>query len=91
MNDTLVISSIGYKSFKVVINEFENGSDIFLEEDVASLDEVVIVADPRPTTGNGIVQKAIEKLPKNLPEAALSAKRIFTPQRAQQKRIQMAY
>lgn len=68
LQDTLVISSIGYKSFKVVISGFENGSDIFLEEDVASLDEVVIVADPRPTTGNGIVQKAIEKLPKNLPE-----------------------
>jgi len=70
LKDTLVISSIGYKSFKVVIDEFENGSDIFLEEDVASLDEVVIVADPRPTMGNGIVQKAIEKLPKNLPEQA---------------------
>lgn len=68
LKDTLVISSIGYKSFKVVISEFENGSDIFLEEDVASLDEVVIIADPRPTTGNGIVEKAIEKLPKNLPE-----------------------
>ncbi len=67
--DTLVISSIGYKSFKVVITEFENGSDIFLEEDVASLDEVVVVADPRPTTGNGIVEKAIERLPRNLPEA----------------------
>ncbi len=70
LRDTLVISSIGYKSFRVVISEFENGSDIFLEEDVASLDEVVIIADPRPTTGNGIVQKAIEKLPKNLPEEA---------------------
>lgn len=68
LQDTLVISSIGYKSFNVVISEFENGSDIYLEEDVASLDEVVIVADPRPTTGNGIVQKAIEKLPNNLPE-----------------------
>tara|TARA_R110000823_G_scaffold22143_2_gene66375 strand:- start:2938 stop:4356 length:1419 start_codon:yes stop_codon:yes gene_type:complete len=70
LQDTLVISSIGYKSFKVIISEFENGSDIFLEEDVASLDEVVIVADPRPTTGNGIVEKAIEKLPKNLPDQA---------------------
>lgn len=68
LSDTLVISSIGYKSFNVVIVDFENGSDIFLEEDVASLDEVVIVADPRPKTGNGIVQKAIEKLPSNLPE-----------------------
>ncbi len=70
LNDTLVISSIGYKSFNVMVSEFENGSDIYLEEDVASLDEVVIVADPRPTTGNGIVQKAIEKLPSNLPETA---------------------
>ena len=68
LKDTLVISSIGYKSFNVMISEFENGSDIFLEEDVASLDEVVIVADPRPTTGNAIVQKAIDKLPSNLPD-----------------------
>ncbi len=68
LKDTLVISSIGYKSFRVVLSEFENGSDIFLEEDVASLDEVVIISDPRPTTGNGIVEKAIVKLPKNLPE-----------------------
>src|SRR5690606_13673196 len=68
LNDTLVISSIGYKSFNVVIAAFENGSDIFLEEDLEPLDEVVIYADPRPTTGNGIVVKAIEKLPNNLPE-----------------------
>ncbi|WP_310990953.1 carboxypeptidase-like regulatory domain-containing protein [Aequorivita marina] len=68
LDDTLVISSIGYKSYNVVIADFENGPDIFLEEDIASLDEVVIVADQRPTTGNGIVQRAIEKLPSNLPE-----------------------
>lgn len=70
VNDTLVISSIGYKSFNMVISAFENGSDIFLEEDIASLDEVVIVADPRPTDGNGIMLKALEKLPNNLPETA---------------------
>jgi len=70
LQDTLIISSIGYKSFTVTVANFENGSDIYLEEDVASLDEVVIVADPRPTTGNGIVQRAIEKLPDNLPEMA---------------------
>jgi hypothetical protein len=68
VKDTLVISSIGYKSFNVVIDEFENGSDIYLEEDVASLDEVVIVAETRPKTGNDIVLRAIENLPKNLPE-----------------------
>ncbi len=67
-NDTLVISSIGYKSFKTAIADFENGSDIFLEEDVASLDEVVVVGDTRPKTGNDIVIRAIERLPRNLPE-----------------------
>ena len=68
--DTLVISSIGYKSSKVVVEEFDGSNDIRLEEDIASLDEIVIVADPRPATGNGIVLKAIEKLSENLPDSA---------------------
>ncbi|MGB3344614.1 MAG: carboxypeptidase-like regulatory domain-containing protein [Aequorivita sp.] len=67
IKDTLVISSIGFKSYKTSIEDFENGSDIFLEEDVASLDEVVLVADTRPKTGNDIVVRAIERLPENLP------------------------
>src|SRR5690554_4458709 len=67
LTDTLVISSIGFKSFKTSIEDFENGSDLFLEEDVASLDEVVLVADTRPKTGNDIVVRAIERLPENLP------------------------
>ena len=67
ISDTLVISSIGFKSFKTSIEDFENGSDIYLEEDVASLDEVVLVADTRPKTGNDIVTRAIERLPENLP------------------------
>lgn len=68
LSDTLVISSIGFKSYRMAINEFENGSDIFLEEDVAGLDEVVLVADTRPKTGNDIMIRAIERLPNNLPE-----------------------
>src|SRR5690554_2392571 len=67
LSDTLVISSIGFRSYETVISEFENGSDIFLEEDVASLDEVVLVADNRPKTGNDIMVRAIERLPENLP------------------------
>lgn len=67
LSDTLVISSIGYKSFEKQISEFENGSDIFLEEDMASLDEVVLVADTRPKTGNEIMIRAIERLPENFP------------------------
>ena len=52
VNDTLVISSIGYKSFRVLVSEFVNDEDIFLEEDIAALDEVLIIAETRPKTGN---------------------------------------
>ncbi|MDC7998447.1 carboxypeptidase-like regulatory domain-containing protein [Gilvibacter sediminis] len=70
VNDTLVISSIGFKSFKTAIADFDPAEDIFLEEDIASLDEVVVVADPRPTTGNDIVIRALERLPRNLPDSS---------------------
>ncbi len=66
--DTLVVSSIGFKSYKTPVDQFDNTLDVFLEEDVASLDEVVLEAVPRPKTGNEIVQRAIEKLEVNLPE-----------------------
>jgi len=66
--DTLVISSIGYKSFKTTVSDFDNTQEIYLEEDVASLDEIVLVAETRPKTGNDIVLKAIEKLSVNMPE-----------------------
>ncbi|WP_397363402.1 carboxypeptidase-like regulatory domain-containing protein [Olleya sp. R77988] len=66
--DTIVISSIGFKSYKTTIDQFDNEFEIFLEEDVASLDEVVIVAENRPKTGNDIVLRALEKLKDNSPE-----------------------
>lgn len=66
-SDTLIISSIGYKSFKAMVSEFDNSKNIYLEEDIASLDEVVIIASTRPKTGNDIVLKALEKLEVNLP------------------------
>ncbi len=72
--DTLVISSIGFKTFKVAINEFDTTLPIFLDEDVASLDEVVIVAETRPKTGNDIVLKAIERLEINLPDSSFIQK-----------------
>src|SRR5690606_26556933 len=67
-NDTLVISSIGYKSFKTPVNEFDNTEEIFLEEDIASLDEILLIAENRPKTGNDIVLKALERLSVNMPE-----------------------
>ncbi|RKE98083.1 carboxypeptidase-like regulatory domain-containing protein [Ichthyenterobacterium magnum] len=69
-NDTLVISSIGYKSFKSLVSEFDNTAEIYLEEDIAALDEVLIVAENRPETGNDIVLRALEKLSENLPDSA---------------------
>ncbi|WP_338731146.1 carboxypeptidase-like regulatory domain-containing protein [Mangrovimonas cancribranchiae] len=68
--DTLVISTIGYKSYKTPVDEFDNQAIVYLEEDVASLDEVLIVADPRPETGNEVVLKALEKLQENMPDSA---------------------
>lgn len=68
INDTLVISSIGFKSFKTLVSEFDNTQEIYLEEDVASLDEIVLVAETRPKTGNDIVLKALERLSVNMPE-----------------------
>lgn len=68
LNDTLIVSSIGYKSFKTTVAEFDNAAEIYLEEDVASLDEVLLVAETRPKTGNDIVLKAMSKLSDNMPE-----------------------
>ena len=67
-NDTLVISSIGFKSFKILVSKFLNDEEIFLEEDIASLDEILIMAEARPKTGNDVVLRAIESLQNNLPE-----------------------
>ncbi len=69
-SDTLVISSIGFKTFKTPVNEFDNTVEIYLEEDIASLDEVLLFAETRPKTGNDIVLRALEKLPNNLPDSS---------------------
>lgn len=65
--DTLIISSIGYTTFKTTIEEFDSSMDIFLDPEIAALDEVLLVAEKRPETGNEIVLKALKELPDNLP------------------------
>ncbi|TYA54741.1 carboxypeptidase-like regulatory domain-containing protein [Formosa maritima] len=69
-SDTLVISSIGFKSYKIPVNEFDSTFDVYLEPDVASLDEVLLVAETRPKTGNDIMLRALERLPENLPDSS---------------------
>lgn len=70
LKDTLVISSIGFKSYKTPVDEFDSDFDVYLEPDVASLDEVLLVAETRPKTGNDIVLRALEELTENLPDSA---------------------
>ncbi|GGG54417.1 hypothetical protein GCM10010976_26700 [Bizionia arctica] len=70
LKDTLVVSSIGFKSYKVPVDEFDSTFDVYLEPDVASLDEILLVADSRPKSGNDIVLRALERLPENLPDSA---------------------
>lgn len=70
INDTLIVSSIGYKSYKVPVKDFDNSFEVYLESEVASLDEVLILADPRPKTGNDIVLRAINRLPRNMPDSS---------------------
>ncbi|WP_452597590.1 carboxypeptidase-like regulatory domain-containing protein [Pontimicrobium sp. MEBiC01747] len=69
-NDSLVVSSIGYSTYKIPISEYDADFEIFLEEEIASLEEVLIVGEPRPTTGNDIMVRAIERLPRNLPDSS---------------------
>lgn len=68
--DTLVISSIGYSTFKIAIPEYNKEEFIYLEQAVAALDEVTIEAEPRPKTGNDIMLKALEELDETMPDSS---------------------
>lgn len=70
IKDTLVISSIGYSTFKVPIENFDAELPIYLDEQVASLDEVLIEAEIRPKTGNDIVLRALEELSETMPDSS---------------------
>lgn len=70
LQDTLVISSIGFKSYKIPVGEFDSSFDVYLDPDVASLDEVLLVAETRPKTGNDIMLRVLEELPENLPDSS---------------------
>ncbi|MGC1631663.1 MAG: carboxypeptidase-like regulatory domain-containing protein, partial [Gelidibacter sp.] len=54
--------------FKTLVSDFDNTQEIYLDEDIASLDEILLVAEIRPKTGNDIVMKALEKLSANMPD-----------------------
>jgi hypothetical protein len=70
LKDSLVISSIGFKSYKIPVEEFDSAFDVYLDPDVASLDEVLLIAETRPKTGNDIMLRALEELADNLPDSS---------------------
>jgi hypothetical protein len=69
-SDTLVVSSIGYSTEKIPLEQYDASEPIYLVEEVASLDEVVLEAETRPKTGNDIVLKAIKELPRTMPDSS---------------------
>jgi CubicO group peptidase (beta-lactamase class C family) len=60
-NDSLVVSYIGYKTQSFCISESKNPLVVVLEEDSATLNEVVITG----YTAESIINRAIEKIPSN--------------------------
>ncbi len=70
LKDTLIVSSIGFKSYKIPLEAFDASFEIYLDEDVASLDEVLLIAETRPKTGKDIVMRAIEELTETLPDSS---------------------
>lgn len=70
VKDTLVVSSIGYSTFKIAIPDYKKEDSIYLEQEVASLDEVTIESDPRPKTGNDIMLKALSRLEITMPDSS---------------------
>jgi len=71
VGDTLVISSIGYRSEEIVISELLRGkiNIIYLTESVESLDEVVLVSSKkkRKLSARTIVRNAMKKISENYP------------------------
>lgn len=60
-SDSLVVSYIGYKTQIFCISKIKKPLDVFLEEDLATLNEIVITG----YTAETIIKKALYKIPDN--------------------------
>ena len=63
-NATLMVSFIGYKTFRKPINDIESPVRIYLEQANNELTEVVVMAE---AAVEDIIRKAINNIPKNYP------------------------
>ena len=61
-NSTMIVSFMGYKTFKKPITEFKNGSNIFIEPSSTELIEVVVMEETRV---EDIIKRAVNNIPKN--------------------------
>lgn len=59
---TMIVSFMGYKTFKKPITEFKNGSKIFIEPSSTELIEVVVMEETRV---EDIIRRAVNNIPKN--------------------------
>ncbi|MEO9802023.1 MAG: carboxypeptidase-like regulatory domain-containing protein [Reichenbachiella sp.] len=66
-NDTLTISMLGYKTYKLAINRIPNPSNLTITmlEDIVMLNELVV--SDKELTAKEIVEKVIENIPNNYP------------------------
>lgn len=64
-NSTLMVSFIGYKTYKKPINEIESPVRIFIEQTSSELTEVVVMAD---AAVEDIIRKAVKNIPNNYPD-----------------------
>ena len=63
-NSTLIVSFMGYKTYKKPIKNFKNGSTIFIEQSASDLVEVVVMGE---NAIEDIIRKAVKNIPINYP------------------------
>ncbi len=67
MNTQFVtISMLGYKSIRKQVTQFEKNENIYLDQSIAQLDEVILNSDKSPTAKQ-IVKKAYKAIDRNYP------------------------
>ena len=68
VQDTLIISVIGYDHFKSTVNVMaEKESVIELKQSITLLNEITVSVSKKELTGKDIVKKAVARIPENYP------------------------
>ena len=63
-NSTLMVSYIGYKTYRKKLNEIESPFRVYIEQSANELTEIVVLGD---AAVEDIIRKAVNNIPKNYP------------------------